>query len=236
MEELYVINLLATAEDGPLSPDGLRRRRIREAEKRFDKEAPPSVQLKARGWGKQEAVLALAAVLAIMFLIRLVQPGRVGFLSLQPCHPRSLLQQTHHLPSTLSCYVCSYFHLVARWTVLIVPAVRSLPQLICMLTIHFLCMYVHHCTTNLCIIAKQVFTPEELATYDGRQRRQLYLAVLGEVYDVSAPGGQKQYGAACLSCIVGSDCVTETSTYLNFHIFRIKYSWLRQPETMRLRQ
>ena len=52
----------------------------------------------------------------------------------------------------------------------------------------------------------QVFTPEELATYDGRQRRQLYLAVLGEVYDVSAPGGRKQYGAAHLRCLFGRDC------------------------------
>ena len=126
-----MLSLLAAAEEGPLSSDGLRRRRIREAEKRFDKEAPPSVQLKARGWGKQEAVLALAVVLAIMFLIRLVQPGRVGvfFAALLPSLFASLINPPPALLLVLS--YLSLPHLTARWTVLVLPAVKGLPQLIC---------------------------------------------------------------------------------------------------------
>ena len=40
---------------------------------------------------------------------------------------------------------------------------------------------------------RRVFTPDELALHDGTRGRGIYLAVLGEVYDVSA--GRKHYGA-----------------------------------------
>ncbi len=71
------LKLVAAAETGPSSTDGIRRRRIREAQARFDREAPLTVQAAARGWGKIEAVLAVCVVLAILFVSRLVQPGRV---------------------------------------------------------------------------------------------------------------------------------------------------------------
>ena len=33
-----------------------------------------------------------------------------------------------------------------------------------------------------------LFTPQELAKFDGRQKNALYVAILGRVYDVSASG------------------------------------------------
>lgn len=39
----------------------------------------------------------------------------------------------------------------------------------------------------------RLFTVEELATFDGIQNKQLYLSILGSVYDVSK--GQKHYGS-----------------------------------------
>lgn len=50
-----------------------------------------------------------------------------------------------------------------------------------------------------------LLTAQQLATFDGREGRRLYLAVMGEVYDVTA--GMRHYGenrVRCSSCIAFS--------------------------------